>query len=79
MPRDILEAAQHIANMNQDEVELFARHDPDIFRDVAKSLVRFDKEIDVIVIGEGSTVYLSRISVKNLAQRLHVALVDQYD
>lgn len=36
MPRDIIAATKSVANMTDEEVKMFAQHDPDIFRDVAR-------------------------------------------
>lgn len=36
MPRDIIEATKRVAAMTDEEVSEFAKHDPDIFRDVAR-------------------------------------------
>ena len=37
MSRDIQAATKRVANMTDDEIALSARHDPDIFRDVARA------------------------------------------
>lgn len=45
MARDILEAAKRVADMDDEEIQLFAKRDPDIFRDIARKL-RADYDVD---------------------------------
>ena len=44
MPRNLHDAAVRIVSMDQAEIELFARHDPDIFRDVARTFLEGRKQ-----------------------------------
>lgn len=37
MPRDILQATKRVAEMSDHEIQMFAQHDPDIFRDIARA------------------------------------------
>lgn len=49
MARDILEAAKRVADMDDEEIQLFAKRDPDIFRDIARKL-RADYDVDQIAV-----------------------------
>jgi hypothetical protein len=37
VPRDLLQAVRRVAEMSDKEILRFAKHDPDIFRDVARA------------------------------------------
>lgn len=37
--RDIVDAARRVTSMSDKEIKAFARHDPDVFRDIARYVV----------------------------------------